>query len=68
MTFAIVPDGPIQFFHFELELSNIPRITTLFVETDHARPRDDGTDWHLTCLAQEDDKLIDLVTGIRESS
>ena len=63
MTFAIVPDGPIQFFHFELDVSGIPKITTLFVETEHARSQDHGTDWHLTCLAQKDGKLIDLVTG-----
>lgn len=63
MTFAIVPDGPIQFFHFELEASHLPRITTLFLEREHARRHGDVSDWHLTCLAQEDDKLVDMVTG-----
>jgi hypothetical protein len=63
MTFAIVPDGPIQFFHFELDVSHLSRTTTLFVETEHAWPHGDGSDWHLMCLEQEDDKLIDMVTG-----
>jgi hypothetical protein len=63
MTFAIIPDGPIQFFQFELEISKLPRIVTQFVETARARPEDDGFDWHLTCLAKEDDKLVDMVTG-----
>jgi len=63
MMFAIVPDGPIQFFHFELDVSHLPKTTTLYVETEHARLHDDGSDWHLMCLAQQDDKLIDMVTG-----
>lgn len=63
MTFAIVPDGPIQFFHFELELSRLPRINTLFAEEEHPSGKEDVSDWHLLCLTKEDENLIDVVTG-----
>ena len=63
MSFAIVPDGPIQFFHFELDVATLPRTSTLFVETEEIRPHDESSDWHLTCLMQQDDKLIDMITG-----
>lgn len=63
MTFAIVPDGPLQFFHFDLELNKLPRITTGFVETTHPRSLDEGQDWHLTCVENQNDRLVDMVTG-----
>lgn len=63
MTFAIVPDGPIQFFHFELRIDELPRISTAFVETEHPRASDAGSDWHLTCLGIDGDMVVDMLTG-----
>lgn len=63
MTFAIVPDGPIQFFQFDLRMDELPRISTAFVETEHTGTSAGGSDWHLTFLGVDDDRVVDMVTG-----
>jgi hypothetical protein len=62
MTIAIIPDGPTQFFHLELDLSKQSRIETIFVETQF-RATQDVSDWHLTCVSQEDNNWVDKATG-----
>lgn len=62
MTIAIVPDGPVQFFHIELDLSNQTRIETIFFESEY-RTAQDVSDWHLTCVSQEDKNWVDKATG-----
>lgn len=62
MTTAIIPDGPLQFFHLELDFSKQSRIETIFFETEF-RSTQDVSDWHLTCVSQENDNWVDRATG-----
>ena len=62
MTIAIIPDGPVQFFHLELDLSKQSRIETIFFENEF-RATQGISDWHLTCVSQEDNNWVDKATG-----
>lgn len=62
MTIAIIPDGPLQFFHLELDFSKQSRIETIFFETEY-RSAQAMSEWHLTCVAQENNNWVDRATG-----
>lgn len=62
MTIAIIPDGPVQFFHIELDFSKQSRIDTVFFETE-TRTDQGVSDWHMICVAQEDNNWVDTATG-----